>query len=230
MAKDKKLEKGQKRMLHIKIWQNESFATMHPLSRLLYIGLVILADDDGKLKGNSTLLKSQIFPFDAKMKLDTFKILLKEVIKSKLVDLYRVNGEYFMSHPNWNRYQYIRPDLYKPSILPNNPLRNCNETDTQTGTKKRKEKIREEDGISYLSNLPKEDLKEFYDRFDCSEIAIKDKAESLKLWCESNGKQKKNYKAFLLVALKKDFPERKEKPKAKARYEVIDGRAVEITS
>jgi hypothetical protein len=144
MSKDTTMEKGQKRMLHIKIWQNEGFATMSAEARLIYIGLIILADDDGKLKGNSTLLRSQIFPFDEKMSLEKFKFLLKEVKKSKLIDIYCVNNEYFICHPNWNRYQYIRKDLYKPSIYPDNPLQSRNVSVTETLPKKRKEKERKE--------------------------------------------------------------------------------------
>jgi hypothetical protein len=62
--------------------------------------------------------------------------------------------------------------------------------------------------INYLSQIPEQDLKEFHTRFDCSQKQIKDKAESLKLYCQSKGKAYKDYKAFLLNALKKDFQER----------------------
>lgn len=225
------MARGQKRMIHTNIWQNETFASMSETSQLLYIGLITLADDDGKLKGNSLLLKSQVFPFHPSMTLDSFKNHLKEVVKCKFIDVYRVKNEYFIAHPNWEKFQIIRKDLYKPSNLPDNPLRKRNVSVTEKYHKLIKDKLikdKESAHAQYLSNIPNEDLKEFYERFDCSEKAIKDKAESLKLWCESNGKQKKNYKAFLLVALKKDFPERKEKPKAKVRYEVINGKAVEI--
>lgn len=64
--------------------------------------------------------------------------------------------------------------------------------------------------IDYLKKIPEEDLGEFYKRFDCSKKAIQSKAEDLYSWCETNGRVKKNYKTFLLVALKKDFSERKE--------------------
>lgn len=82
---------------------------------------------------------------------------------------------------------------------------------------KRRDKNRREEKItaspSYLSKIPEKDLEEFYQRFDCSKKAIISKAEDLLSWCETNGRVKKNYKTFLLVALKKDFPERKEPPR-----------------
>jgi len=75
--------------------------------------------------------------------------------------------------------------------------------------KRRDKKRREYNFISYLKKIPEKDLLEFYKRFDCSKKAIISKAEDLILWCETNGKQKKNYRTFLLNALKKDFLERK---------------------
>lgn len=208
------MEKGQKRMLHIKIWQNESFALMSPLARLLYIGLVILADDDGRLKGNSILLKSQVFPFNEKMTLDEFKLLLKEVLKSKLVDIYRIKNDFFIAHPNWSRYQYIRKDLYKPSIYPENPLRVRDGDVTEKIPKKRKEKKREEkeeNTTTYLSKIPEEDIKEFYERFDVSKKMITDKAEKFLLYCKSNAKWYADPKSALLNAMLKDFQIRQPK-------------------
>lgn len=75
--------------------------------------------------------------------------------------------------------------------------------------KRTDKKRREYQSVSYLKKIPEKDLDEFYNRFDCSKKAIISKGEDLFLWCEANGKVKKNYKATLLNALKKDFPERK---------------------
>jgi len=62
--------------------------------------------------------------------------------------------------------------------------------------------------ISYLQKLPDNDIEEFNKRFDCSKKAIQSKAEDLVNYCKSKGKVYKDYRAFLLNALKKDFPER----------------------
>lgn len=89
-----------------------------------------------------------------------------------------------------------------------------------------KEKIEEKQttlSISYLKEIPESDLEEFYNRFDCEKKAIQNKAESLLLYCQSKGKVYKNYKAFLLNALKKDFPERKEPVKSR-KVVMIDGK------
>jgi len=65
--------------------------------------------------------------------------------------------------------------------------------------------------IKYLNNIPESDIKEFISRFVATEKEIKNKAESLKLYCESKGRRYSNYRSFLLNALKRDFKERGEK-------------------
>lgn len=68
--------------------------------------------------------------------------------------------------------------------------------------------------ISYLTKIPTDDLLEFAKRFEITEEQIQSKAEDLKNYCDSKGKRYKNYRSFLLNALKKDFakPEREKQP------------------
>lgn len=66
--------------------------------------------------------------------------------------------------------------------------------------------------ITYLKKIPDEDLKEFTKRFVATEKQIKSKAEELMLYCQSKGKIYRNYKAFLLKALKRDYKERDDTP------------------
>ena len=68
---------------------------------------------------------------------------------------------------------------------------------------------------AYLLNIPDEDIKEFTRRFDASEKQIRSKAEDLDSWCDANGKRKKDYRKFLLVALKKDFREKTDEERSR---------------
>lgn len=211
---------GQRRMVYTNLWQNESFAKMTKLARLVYIGLITLADDDGRLKGNTTLLKSQIFPYEPRISVDDIKKAVKEAVNAKLIIFYKEGNNYYIAHPNWTKYQLLRADRKRDSAI---PPPNDNQMTTKSPHKLSKDKIREENSASYLKRIPEKDLEEFYNRFDASKKAIISKGEDLFLWCEANGRVKKNYKATLLNALKKDFPERKEKPKSQ-RVEMIDGK------
>lgn len=58
---------------------------------------------------------------------------------------------------------------------------------------------------SFLLNVDDVSLKEFIEKFNCNEKQIKEKAEQLFDWCESTGKSKKNYKAFLRNILRQEF-------------------------
>jgi len=70
----------------------------------------------------------------------------------------------------------------------------------------RLDKIREKErATKYLSKIPKNDLEEFIKRFGITKAQIEDKAEDLLNYCRSKGKFYKNYKAFMLNALKRDF-------------------------
>ena len=205
---------GQRRMVYTNLWQSAQFARLPDKAKLLYIGLITLADDDGRLRADSLLLRSQVFPLDETIKQSDVRKWLNFIVRTGLVEVFRVDEHYFVQHPNWKKYQSIRKDLYKPSKIPSNPSRKRHGADTESHPNISKDKLNKEErpeaSISYLKNIPTQDLWEFYQRFDASKKAIISKGEDLFLWCESNGRVKKNYKATLLNALKKDFPERKQ--------------------
>lgn len=71
--------------------------------------------------------------------------------------------------------------------------------------------------LSYLEKIPESDIKELTEKFVLTEKQLKSKIEDLKNYCEAHGKKYKNYKAFLLNALKKDFQLREKEPFYKGR-------------
>lgn len=208
---------GQRRMLYTNLWQNMAFSELSDKAKLLYIGLITVADDDGRLRANSLLLRSQVFPYDEKITQQDIRKWLNEVKKGGLIDFYSIEGAYFIQHPNWHKYQSIRKELYKSSNIPPNPTQKKPIDDTKKPHKLSKVKLskerEEENAKSYLLNLPELDLEQFYNRFDCSKKQIISKGEQLFNYCLMHERWYKNYKAFLLNAIKGDFPERKEPPR-----------------
>ena len=77
-------------------------------------------------------------------------------------------------------------------------------------TKKEEESKKENPvaSMKYLDAIPVEDMKEFVARFDVSPSKVRSIGEDLVLYCQRKGKVYKNYKAFLLNALKRDCKER----------------------
>lgn len=123
--------------------------------------------------------------------------------------------------------------LSKPYVTESNePMLQSNKsvtTEERRVEESREEKKREKSvpdkpelHISYLKNLPEEDLKDFTYRFDASPKQIQSKAEDLSNYCEAKGKKYKNYRAFLINALKKDFKEMTEEERERRR--ILDER------
>lgn len=218
---------GQKRMLNSRVWQNTGFCVLSDKAKLLYLGLITVADDDGRLRANSLLLKSQIFPLEEKITQEEIRKWVNEVKKTGLIDFYRVKNDFFIQHPNWHKYQSIRKDLYKQSNLPLNPLRPSNGRVTASLPSIGKVSINKESkdlALLYLKNIPEKDLDEWYQRFDCSKKALVSKGEQLFNYCKMHGKFYKDYKAMMLNALKKDFSERTQPPQARSKIVEKDGK------
>lgn len=62
--------------------------------------------------------------------------------------------------------------------------------------------------LEYLKSLPESELLEFTTTYNATKTQIKNKAESLYLWCGTNNKTKKNYRMFLMGRLLEDFGKR----------------------
>lgn len=76
---------------------------------------------------------------------------------------------------------------------------------------KRTDKKRREKTISYLLNIPENDIQEFLEQFEITKSKITSKAEDFLLYCKSNSKGYADPKSALLKAIKKDFPKRETK-------------------
>ncbi|GAH95065.1 unnamed protein product [marine sediment metagenome] len=104
-----------KRMIDPGIWANLQLKGLPVLERLLYIGLISNADDDGRLRGDPIFVKATVFPYDS----ITPSVIgngLKRLADRGLILLYQVANEEYIQHPKWNRHQYIRDR--RPSTLP----------------------------------------------------------------------------------------------------------------
>ena len=53
-----------KRMIHGTMWRSDSFIELSMFERLLWVGLISTADDQGRLRGNPSLVRADVFPAD----------------------------------------------------------------------------------------------------------------------------------------------------------------------
>lgn len=100
-----------KRIIDPEFWSDEEIGFWSHAARLFYIGLWNFSDDEGRFKAHSALLKSQIFPYDSEIDIET----LKSEISGK-IDWYEVGGCQYGHLRNFLKHQRI--DKPSPSKLP----------------------------------------------------------------------------------------------------------------
>lgn len=105
-------------MVYVKIWTSEQFGKLSDRAKLLFIGTITLADDDGKLRANPAYLRGQIFPYHEDLSVTDVLQLRNEIEKNGLIQVYSIDEFDYIKHPKWEEYQIIRKDLYKGSSLP----------------------------------------------------------------------------------------------------------------
>lgn len=126
---------ARKRMISPEIWESQSFGELSMLAKVLFIGMISQADDDGKGVLSAQLLKSRILPYDELRIADIDKALreighkpsvnadgdkAREEAGHKLsVTYYEVGGKQYYYFDNWRKWQTINRPI--PSKFPNPP-------------------------------------------------------------------------------------------------------------
>lgn len=107
---------ARRRMIDPNFWESEDVSELSFFARLLFIGLVSQADDEGKGKANANYIKSLVFPYDD-VRVAEVEKALSEISQKTSVILYTVDGKRYYKFKNWDKWQTInRP---QPSTLPN---------------------------------------------------------------------------------------------------------------
>lgn len=126
---------ARQRLLHPEIWVSENFIELTHQQRLLFIGMISLSDDEGRIKANPKYLKASIFPAD-NIDPDEIRKDLITLQKRGNVLLYKSEGGEFACLPKWKKYQ--KPKYPQPSKLPTPPEVNSdlNNQDLKTSEKR----------------------------------------------------------------------------------------------
>lgn len=127
-------------MIYGTVYANAELNLLPIEARHMYIGMLVLADDDGRLRADPRYLKGQFFSYDEKITSTEVEKWLEMLEEIGQVSIYERDGVKILRHPKWKKYQAIRADMYVTSKLPS-PLRNRNEDDTETVHKLSKDKL-----------------------------------------------------------------------------------------
>jgi hypothetical protein len=100
------------------MWQDEALGAVSVHARLLFVGLITQADDDGRLRGAPSLIGGSVFPYDGfqARKIDGW---LDELTERSLIVRYEWGDQRFIWIKNWSRHQRINRKT--DSVLPPPP-------------------------------------------------------------------------------------------------------------
>lgn len=139
-------------MIDPSFWNDEQLGTCPIEARLLFMGLISQADDEGRLSGHPALIKSQIFPYDFEMeatKVDSWIEMLQE---KRLITKYIVNNQKYILVRNFKKHQTINKPVKSKLPEPTNDNYGSptvvlphNELGTTSQEKLKEEKLREEE-------------------------------------------------------------------------------------
>lgn len=108
-------------MIKVDFWDDEKLASTSRDARLTYIALWNFSDDYGVVKGHHAWLKNNIYPYDEKLGLDTFKKWLLELETLKRIIPFSTNGEFYYFIPKFATHQTInRPSVQRNPEPPEN--------------------------------------------------------------------------------------------------------------
>lgn len=103
-----------RRMIDSSMWSNENFAALPAMARLLQIGIINHADDQGRVKANPLYLSKEIFPYDRVSPTNITKWL--ELMENNgTITLYTIEGKQYAQLTKWWDYQslqYAAPSEY----------------------------------------------------------------------------------------------------------------------
>ena len=115
---------ARRRLIDPRVWQSGHFKRLNMRQRLLWLGIITLADDEGKLRGEPAVIKADIFPFDS-VNLKTVESDLSVLGNEGVLHSYQVEGDLYIWIPKWERYQ--KPSHPTPSKIPDPPAKRSGE-------------------------------------------------------------------------------------------------------
>jgi hypothetical protein len=120
------------RSIKPEFWVDERLARISRDARLLFIGLWNVADEGGRLRGSTLLIRAQVFPYDADVDVER---LLVELEGGEFILRYSADGETYIWVRNFNKHQKTDPRL--TSRLPPPPSHPIRTNKSGRNTKKR---------------------------------------------------------------------------------------------
>lgn len=104
-----------RRMIHSCIWESEDVGALTMMQRLLWVGLITTADDQGRGNAHPGLIRATIFPFD-EIELTEIANGIVALAKAGLIIYYCSDEKAFYQIVKW--WEYQKPQWAYPSKFP----------------------------------------------------------------------------------------------------------------
>ena len=106
---------ARRRMIDPNFWESEDVSRLSLFARLLFIGMISNADDEGRGRAHPVYLKSVVFPYD---EIETEKVekALEEIAANTSAVIYRKGKNRYYAFLNWRCWQ--RVEKPQPSNIP----------------------------------------------------------------------------------------------------------------
>lgn len=94
------------RTIKPEMFESERLGRCSPLARLTFVGLIALADDEGRGRGSLEWLKGRLHPYDVRSQRNLYKAT-NELAVARLAIFYTVDSRVFYYLPGWPDNQKI---------------------------------------------------------------------------------------------------------------------------
>lgn len=196
---------ARKRAISPTIWDDPTFGKLSPYAKILFIGLISLADDDGRQRGDKYYLKSNFFKRD-KWGPDWVERVKEELCSiMKNVKHYRVGGEEYIQLLTWEKYQKQQKERRVPSQFPppssddKQVLSECLADDKQVSSQVKLSKVKlSKDNTKVLQPYGREDINQCFN-------FLKEKIGGSP---DGSVAENRRFAKLLLDRFKKDYPDK----------------------
>lgn len=103
------------RSLKPSFWSDPAVCSLRRDARLMLVGIISSADDEGYFMASATAIGGYVFPHDD-LPAKTIRQWRDEIAKTGVILLYSVDGLEYGHFPNWKKHQRISKP--QPSIIP----------------------------------------------------------------------------------------------------------------
>lgn len=104
------------RTIKPEFWESEKVGKMSILGRLSFLGLISMADDEGRGRGDQTYLRARLHAYAADVQPGEFARALREIRESHLAHFYEASGCSYYAIPGWAEHQKVEKP--RPSTIP----------------------------------------------------------------------------------------------------------------